>query len=227
MRARGICLAVPSSPFQTAGFPAVIRAIGPGACWLEGPTQRQASKLPAPVFPLSRKTTRGVKEAQQVSDERPVLFVDVDGVISLFGFEATARPPGSFHSIDGILHCLSAQAGPRLRRLADSFELVWASGWEEKANEYLPRLLGLPGALPVLTFDGRAVFGTAHWKLEAIAEYARGRPAAWIDDSLDERCRRWAAQRAAPTLLVETQPATGITDEHVELLLRWADELDR
>jgi len=149
----------------------------------------------------------------------------VDGVISLFGFEATARPPGSFHSIDGILHCLSAQAGPRLRRLADRFELVWASGWEEKANEYLPHLLGLPGALPVLTFDGRAVFGTAHWKLEAIAEYAEGRPAAWIDDSLDDRCTRWARKRKVPTLLIETDAATGITDADVDRLLRWADAL--
>ena len=30
----------------------------------------------------------------------------------------------------------------------------------------------------VLTFDGRAVFGSAHWKVGAIDEYARGRPAA-------------------------------------------------
>ena len=66
---------------------------------------------------------------------------------------------------------------------------MWATGWEEKANEYLPLLLDLPDdELPVLTFDGRAVFGTAHWKLEAIDEYAGDRPAAWIDDSLDERC---------------------------------------
>jgi hypothetical protein len=78
---------------------------------------------------------------------------------------------------------------------------------------------------PVLTFDGRAVFGTAHWKLDAIEEYARGRPAAWIDDSLDETCRAWAQRRPEPTLLVETEPPVGITDEHVDLLLAWADEV--
>ena len=49
----------------------------------------------------------------------------------------------------------------------------------------------------MLTFDGRAVFGTAHWKLEAIDEYAGDRPAAWIDDSLDERCTSWADGRSA------------------------------
>ena len=40
----------------------------------------------------------------------------------------------------------------------------------------------------MLTFDGRARFGTAHWKLEALDEYAGDRPLAWIDDSLDESC---------------------------------------
>ena len=54
----------------------------------------------------------------------------------------------------------------------------------------------------MLTFDGRARFGTAHWKLEALDEYAGDRPLAWIDDSLDESCHAWAAARPAPTLLV-------------------------
>ena len=144
-------------------------------------------------------------------------------MISLFGFPSGGQPPGQFHWVDGIAHCISDEAGARLRRLADEFELVWATGWEEKANEYLPLLLDLPDdELPFLTFDGRAVFGTAHWKLEAIEEYAGDRPAAWIDDSLDERCTSWAASRAAPTLLIETDPAAGITDEHVTRLLDWA-----
>jgi hypothetical protein len=158
--------------------------------------------------------------------QAPILFVDVDGVISLFGFRSSGAPPGQFHWVDGIAHCISDGAGPRLRRLADTFELVWATGWEEKANEYLPLLLDLPDdELPVLTFDGRAVFGTAHWKVGAIDEYAADRPAAWIDDSLDERCTGWADSREAPTLLIETDPAVGITDAHVEQLLDWAAQL--
>jgi HAD domain in Swiss Army Knife RNA repair proteins len=149
--------------------------------------------------------------------------VDVDGVISLFGFDPKNGLPGTFLSVDGILHCIGSEAGARLARLAEHYELVWATGWEEKANEYLPHVLGIPRNLPTLTFGGNAVFGTAHWKVEAIDAYARDRPAAWIDDSLDERCTLWAARRKAPTLLVETDPATGITDEHVEELLRFAE----
>ena len=158
----------------------------------------------------------------QNTNNRPPLFVDVDGVLSLFGFPPEGDLPGPIHWVEGIYHCIPAASGPRLERLAERFELVWATGWEEKANEYLPRILGLSSReLPVLTFDGRAVFGSAHWKLEAITEYAGDRPAAWIDDNFDESCEQWARDRGAPTLLVRTDPPTGITDEHVEELLAW------
>ena len=153
---------------------------------------------------------------------QPVLFVDVDGVISLFGFPP-GEPPGTFVQVDGIAHCIGTHAGARLQRLADAYELVWATGWEDRANDHLPYLLQLETReLPTLTFDGRARFGTAHWKVEAIDEYAGDRPAAWIDDNLDESCRTWARTRFAPSLLVETDAAVGITDEHVERLLAWA-----
>jgi hypothetical protein len=115
--------------------------------------------------------------------------------------------------------------GARLIRLGERFELVWATGWEEKANEYLPFILELPDSeLPCLMFQGQAVFGSAHWKLGAIDEYAGDRPAAWIDDNIDDACRLWAASREAPTLLVQTESATGMTDEHVAQLLEWAEK---
>jgi HAD domain in Swiss Army Knife RNA repair proteins len=154
----------------------------------------------------------------------PILFVDVDGVISLFGFAPdVGQLPGPLHWIDGVAHCIPAQVGQRLTRLADAFELVWATGWEERANEHLPHLLQLPfRELPALTFDGRAVFGSAHWKVDAISDYAGNRPAAWVDDNLNETCHMWAKTRAAPTLLVETNPSEGLTDEHVDALLEWA-----
>ncbi len=160
--------------------------------------------------------------------DRPILFVDVDGVISLFGFAPNAEHmPGPLHWIDGVAHCIPPDVGQRLRTLAETFDLIWATGWEERANEFLMPLLGLAAReLPTLTFDGRAVFGTAHWKVDAIDEYAGGRPAAWIDDNIDETCLAWANERAAPTLIVETAPSEGLTDEHVAQLLRWADDLE-
>jgi hypothetical protein len=160
--------------------------------------------------------------------DAPVLAVDIDGVISLFGFDQSLEPgragpgnaPGEFHLIDGMLHCIALETGPRLNRLSDSYELVWASGWEDRANDHLPGILGVP-ELPYLTFDGRAVFGTAHWKLEALKEYSGSRPLAWIDDSLDESCYEWAEERSAPTLLVPTESDVGLTEAHVDALEAW------
>ena len=70
------------------------------------------------------------------------------------------------------------------------------------------------------------MFGSAHWKVDAIDEYAGDRPAAWVDDNIDETCAAWAEGRTAPTLIVETSPSVGLTDQHVAQLLAWADDLE-
>ena len=181
---------------------------------------------------------------------RPLLMVDIDGVISLFGAPGAAaarslaagdpRPiDGAFHSIEGIPHFLSSAAAAHLLALAPYFDLVWASGWEEKANEHLPRLLGLPESLPFLRFarpgsgaagapaqgDGGPQVTHGHWKLESIDTYACGRPLAWIDDALSPVCHEWAAARPAPTLLVQTAPEQGLTEREARLLEDWARAL--
>ena len=162
------------------------------------------------------------------SQKKPILFVDVDGVISLFGFSpGEGQLPGPLHWIEGVAHCIPDEVGARLVTLAERFELVWATGWEDRANEHLPFILKLPFRdLPSLSFDGRAVFGSAHWKVGAIDEYAGDRAAAWVDDNIDETCLEWAEGRDAATLIVQTSSAEGLTDEHVSELLRWADELE-
>ena len=38
-------------------------------------------------------------------------------------------------------------------------------------------------------------------------------------------CERWAAARAAPTLLVQTEPSNGLTDVEAARLRRWAHSL--
>jgi hypothetical protein len=156
---------------------------------------------------------------------RPILAVDIDGVISLFGSEelpdsATTR----FQLVDGVPHRISLIAGDRLRRLAERFELVWASGWEDKANFYLPELLGLP-ELPHVGFDGAARGGGAHWKLGPLERYGRGRALAWIDDNFDQSCYDWAQARDEPTLLVLTEPHLGLEEAHVDALNAWAGSL--
>ena len=160
---------------------------------------------------------------------KPLLLIDVDGVISLFGFDHAAPPQGGrFMLVDGIAHFLSGTAGAHLRRLETAFELAWCTGWEEKANDYLPLALGLDGPLPHVVFDPADRPADAHWKLGAIDLHVEpSRPVAWIDDAHDARCREWATARPGPTLLVTTDPAVGLTDDDVEQLLTWARDLGR
>jgi HAD domain in Swiss Army Knife RNA repair proteins len=165
---------------------------------------------------------------------KPLLMVDIDGVISLFGGWDGGRSPsprdggnrprdGSLHSIDGALHFLSSTAAAHLLDLSALFELVWASGWEERANEHLPHLLGLPPRLPYLRFARAVGRANAHWKLDAIDAYAgRTRALAWIDDAFNPACHDWARVRPAPTLLVQTEPTLGLTAREAARLSSWA-----
>lgn len=148
-------------------------------------------------------------------------MVDIDGVISLFG----RSEDSTLHSIDGTLHFLSSAAAAHLLVLSNLYELVWASGWEERAGEHLPRLLGLPRDIPFLRFERAVGRSNAHWKLDAIEAYAGGRPLAWIDDALNPACHAWADARAAPTLLVQTDPARGLTSREARQLEDWAATL--
>ena len=159
---------------------------------------------------------------------RPFLMVDIDGVISLFADglrDSGTRAEGSFHSIEGIPHFLSAAAAAHLLALQEDFELVWASGWEDRAEDHLPHLLGLPAGLPFLRFERDVGRSNAHWKLDAIEAFAGARPLAWIDDALDEECHAWAGGREAPTLLVQTEPTRGLTATEAGRLTAWARSL--
>ncbi len=63
----------------------------------------------------------------------------------------------------------------------------------------------------------------AHWKLDAIDSFAGpARPLAWIDDAFNGACHEWASARPAATLLVQTEPATGLTEREAVRLRDWA-----
>ncbi|MGI8714163.1 MAG: HAD domain-containing protein [Solirubrobacteraceae bacterium] len=159
-----------------------------------------------------------------VAGAQPLLLLDIDGVISLFGFDPRRPPPGRFVLVDGIVHFLSAAVAALLAERSRSFVLVWCSGWEEKADEVLPSALGLPPGLAHLSFRTPAAETAAprHWKLDAIDAFAGPhRALAWVDDDHDASCTVWAAARPGQTLLVPTWPAVGLTSGHVAELLEW------
>ena len=161
--------------------------------------------------------------------ERPVLLVDVDGVISLFGFERRSPPPGRLAVVDGLPHYLSEQAGVLLTRLAARSSASGARAGRTARPSTCPTC-SASISRPSRTSPSRGARPRAgrHWKLDAIdAHTGRERPVAWIDDGHDDRTRDWAADRPGPTLLVRTEPAVGITEDQVEELEAWAARLRR
>lgn len=181
---------------------------------------------PAPSHPAARQNGTA-------SGERPILAIDVDGVISLFGFDEVPPPEvARFELIDGTPHCISTAAADRIRRVSEHFDPVWATGWQDRANDRLSLVTGI-GPLPVIEFDahreqGAAGTTAAHWKLGAIDAFCGDRALAWIDDSFDRSCFEWADAReagGAPTLLVPTEPEIGFEEAQAVATADWAASL--
>ena len=152
---------------------------------------------------------------------RPYLLLDVGGVLSPYGM----TPPADFEEreLGGFWVVWTDAHAPRLQRLAEAFDLVWATTWEHYANQALCPALGLD-PLPVISF----VRGqTQTRKLDSVKHWVGARPAAWIDDDLYDDAYSWASKRneTITTTLVQTTPSIGFTNSHVEELLTFAREI--
>ncbi len=154
------------------------------------------------------------------ADPRPLLLVDVDGVLN--PWQAIACPDGfreySFFPGERVL--LSEGHGELLRSLSSSFELVWATAWEHKANRLICPVIALP-ELPVIEFP-RIWPDYLFRKLPAVIESVGDRPCAWIDDEHQPDHYIWARERRVPTLMVDIDPAEGLTARVAEQLADWA-----
>ncbi len=157
-------------------------------------------------------------------DEKPLLLVDVDGVLNPYPHCPDGFTEHDFFPEDDEPVRLAAVHGEWLHELALLFRLVWATGWGQEANRLLCPHFGLPQlaavAFPPVPFDPSG-------KVPAIDSFVGAHPVAWIDDIVTVEARRWAEERPHPTLLVEVDPSSGLTRSSVDELLLWAAALDR
>lgn len=158
-------------------------------------------------------------QRQRSPGERPLLLLDVDGVLQPVG---RSVPPGyeRFTGRDSEV-VLNRQHGVWLVDLASSFDLVWATTWGASANRFIGRLLGLPD-LPHVDLSDLPRTGTR--KLASVAEHVGVRPVAWIDDELYDDAYAWAEQRPSPTLLLRTSAGVGMTADHVRAMVEFAHD---
>ncbi|PZG32451.1 hypothetical protein C1I98_29365 [Spongiactinospora gelatinilytica] len=168
--------------------------------------------------------------------EQPLLLVDVDGVLN-----PTGRRSGDFRTydcvIDGTLYKvrLSRAHGDWLLALArdTGSALVWATTWEDAANDWIGPRLGLP-ALPVIPMPPSAVpargrdFGEM-CKTPHVADYAAGRPFVWFDDAVSAADEDYLRARSdvGDFLLVEVAAEGGLTREDVARAAEWLAGLGR
>jgi hypothetical protein len=155
-------------------------------------------------------------------DPRPLLLLDVDGVLVL------KRPavdnsgaPLDLGDAWSDERWLAPGLAPMLARLGAVFDLAWNTRWGDAANDLLGRSLGLPR----LPFVDLTAPDCRLNKLPAVQRMAGRRALAWIDDDLDASVHVWAARREHPTLLVEADAINGMVEAHVERLLAFAASL--
>jgi hypothetical protein len=152
----------------------------------------------------------------------PLLLMDVDGVLNPYPDCPEGYEEFEFFPEDEVPVRLAAVHGGWLRELASLFTMVWATAWGQDANRLLSPHFGLP-ELPVIVLPTGRFEGVPE-KLPAIDVFAGDRAMAWVDDIITEQALDWASQRAGRTLLVEVDPAVGLTREIVDRLVAWALE---
>lgn len=115
---------------------------------------------------------------------RPVIVIDVDGVLAPFGVPPRWNP----------------NHGRWLRELAEHADLAWGTSWTHQANWEIAPALGLP-PLPVIETK------------DAIPYWEAPRPLVWIDDmfyGIPASETTLEALEGRETLFVGTNPHVGL-----------------
>jgi hypothetical protein len=149
---------------------------------------------------------------RRVQVDRPVLFLDVDGVLNPYGRDCPAgfAEHDLFPTEEPVR--VNREHGLWITELLGAFDVVWASFWNEDANSILAPLLGID-PLPMLAMPSAP--GPPGVKVPLVASRAGERPVTWIDDAHAPEALTWSRERAAPTLLITTDPAIGLVRAHV------------
>jgi hypothetical protein len=170
------------------------------------------------------------RTVRYMADRPAAVLLDVDGVLNPVrrvhrGYRRhRASPNGVTFKL-----WLNAAHGQLLRRLtADTgTELVWASYWCAKANDWIGPRVGLP-RLPYVPIPERppgSELSLGAWKARNVAIWAGKRPFVWFEDEPDVTDCLMTEQGIGEHLLVAVDPLVGLTEDHLDRARAWLTRL--
>lgn len=176
------------------------------------------------------------------NSDRPVLFLDVDGVLNAVMDSTRRRSPTAAgdERLDPSFRdwrrdrrrnfriTYSIEMGRRIGALG--VDIFWLTTWLDHANSEIAPLFGWD-PLPVLGFpEYLADTGPGWWKSAAAAAFVaeHQRPFIWIDDdlawSLDRGDVEWLRTCEVPNLCISPHPGRGILPRHLDQIEAWIAE---
>jgi len=162
--------------------------------------------------------------------DKPIFLADVDGVLNAFRHRpGPGQPQYKWRRIQGYKIFFRPEWVEWVDGLVAVSDEYWASMWHSAAVDHFAPRTGIgTGIGRYIDFDfhheralgERTGGGVGPYKHPGIVATVGDRPFVWIDDDIAEWQHHWAAQRNAggiPTLLIQPDPAVGLTEEHVAL----------
>ena len=167
---------------------------------------------------------------------KPFLLLDVDGPLNPWRMSPAVAHDNGYTShqitVTGQTYpvLLNPAHGAALLALTDVVDLMWATTWEDAANELISPVLGLPQNLPVICWPADAGDPSPHrgsWKTRHVLAAVAGNAFAWFDDELNRYDRAYVAATltAGPHLLHRVEPHLGLTPSDFTAVRNWTATL--
>lgn len=189
------------------------------------------------VPPEGRGSGRGREQASlatpgEVSSsfavgDKPKLLLDVDGVLMPVRTPAMragrtpwflTRPEFIPVRVGGLPGHVAPWVLSAAALLAECFDIIWATSWEDSANDQLRHLFGWSERpwLPILSG-----MRNRRTRLDVVREAVGEHMAlVWCDDQgVTSAAREWAAQRAGTSLLIRPVSDRGLGPRHIARIL--------